>query len=368
MPTADLAYARMLEGIGSSRTDIRLESYILRADRVGNRFRDALIAAAGRGVRVQVLLDAWGSSGLPGGYWTALTKAGGAFRWFNPLHWASLPFRDHRKLLVCDDTLAFTGGFNLAEEYAGDGVHTGWRDLGVCVGGPSVGVLGESFDRMFDLAGEPQGPFQRVRRSAGPRGLQRTDQGIAVLTGGPGRGFHPIKHALVRAISTGHDLRIMSAYYLPTLRIRRALRRVIRRGGSVTLLVPAVSDVPFSRLAGRALYASLLRQGVQIHEYRPRMLHAKVVIADNTVFVGSANLDTRSLNINHELMLRIQDPTFAQQGRNLFDADLQLSERIDPATWAQSRSAWQKFQERWAYFLLARLDPAIARRQLPTLT
>src|SRR5512146_2729917 len=135
MPTVYEGYRLILAAIAAATWDRRLEMYIFRAGDPCDRFRDALVAAARRGVRVQVLLDGLGSSGLPPDYWAGLRAAGGEAAFFNPLALRRIAIRDHRKLLVADERLAFLGGFNIAPEYEGDGVTRGWRDLGVALEG-----------------------------------------------------------------------------------------------------------------------------------------------------------------------------------------------------------------------------------------
>ncbi len=155
----------------------------------------------------------------------------------------------------------------------------------------------------------------------------------------------------------------MVAYFLPAWRLRRDLARIVRRGGRVRLLLAGRSDVAVSQLAARSLYQRLLRAGVEIAEYQPQVLHAKLFVVDHAIYVGSSNLDTRSRAINYELMVRFQDETLAMQARLLWEDVAKQSVVIEPEAWRRSRSLWRKLKERWAYFLLARMDPYIARWQ-----
>jgi len=131
LSTVDESMAAMLAGIQGATQSIRLEMYIYTASPIGERFREALVQAAARGVQVRVLLDSWGSVTLSDKFWDSLRQAGGQARWFNPLRVGCYGIRDHRKLVVCDESLAFVGGFNIASEYEGDGVNHGWYDLGL---------------------------------------------------------------------------------------------------------------------------------------------------------------------------------------------------------------------------------------------
>jgi cardiolipin synthase len=355
----------MLLAIDSATHSVCLEMYIYAASAIGDRFRAALTRAQQRGVRVRVLLDAFGSLTLPTSYWTQLADAGGEFRWFNPLSLRRLGYRDHRKLLVCDDRVAFLGGFNIAPEYEGDGVSAGWRDLGLQVGSPLAAALAQSFDVQFARADFQHARFARLRQLA-PHARVTTEDGELFLSG-PGRGPSLLRAAIVLDLCSAREVRVMSAYFLPTVRIRRELTRVARRGGRVQLILAACSDVPLSQLASQSLYAGLMRAGVEIYEYQPQVLHAKLLLIDRLAYVGSANLDARSLHINYELLVRVREPELIQEAHSSFDEDLRRSQRVDPTTWRRSRSVWRRLKERWAHFLLARVDTYMARRQLQTL-
>jgi cardiolipin synthase len=184
-----------------------------------------------------------------------------------------------------------------------------------------------------------------------------------LLLSGPGWGVNPIRQSLHRDLKTARDVRIMVAYFLPAWRLRRGLARVVRRGGRVQLLLAGRSDVTVSQLAARSLYQRLLRAGVEIAEYQPQVLHAKLFVVDHAVYLGSANLDPRSMAINYELMVRFSDESLAMQARLLWEEAAKQSIAIEPTAWRRSRSVWRKLKERWAYFLLARIDPYIARWQ-----
>ncbi|MHB8521860.1 MAG: phospholipase D-like domain-containing protein [Limisphaerales bacterium] len=363
--TGDEAFAAMLAAIDAARTSVCLEVYIFSGSALGEQFREASIRACQRGVRVRVLVDAWGSVMLDGDFWEPLRGAGGEARWFNPLSLGRLQFRDHRKLLVCDERLVIIGGFNIAAEYQGDGVTRGWRDLGLQLEGPLARELVTAFEVLFDRADFRHKRFMRLRKFPDPKTMFAPDG--AVLLSGPGRGYSAIKRALGHDLLKARSVKIISAYFLPTWRIRRDLTRIARHGGRVQLILAGKSDVPLSQLASRRLYHNLLRAGVEIYEYQPQILHAKLIVLDDIVYVGSANLDTRSLHINYELLVRLPNPQLAADGRAMFDADLKHCRRIELATWRASRTFWNKLKERWAYFLLVRVDRYIARRQLKTL-
>jgi len=139
--------------------------------------------------------------------------------------------------------------------------------------------------------------------------------------------------------------------------------RIAQRGGHVQLILPGKSDVPLSQLAAQSLYRQFLKHGVEIYEFQPQILHAKLIIVDDVVYVGSSNLDQRSLRINYELMIRIESREIANEAREIFAGDLNQCRRIELADWSQSHPLWLRLKRRLAYYLLVRIDPNLARRQ-----
>jgi cardiolipin synthase len=360
-----VAFPAMQAAIDAARKSVCLETYIYSASPIGEKFREALLRAQQRGVRVRVLLDAVGSRGLPGNYWDVLKMAGGEVRIFNPITLNRFGIRNHRKLLACDDEVAFVGGFNIASEYDGDGVARGWLDLGIKAEGLLATQLAASFEEMFALAEFRHKRFVRLRRGALRRTVTTSD--VQLLLGGPGRGRSPIGQALRKDLVHARNVQIIAAYFLPTGRLRRALMRAARRGGTVQLILAGKSDIMLSQLAGQSLYRRLLRAGAEIYEYMPQILHAKLFVVDDAVYVGSANLDPRSLSINYEVMLRFQSPRMAAEARGIFCRALTHCRQIEFEAWCRSRTLWARLKRRWAFFLLARIDPYVARHQWKSL-
>src|SRR5439155_700600 len=272
-----------------------------------------------------------GSFGLSSSFWKPLTEAGAKFRWFNPLKIGRLAYRDHRKLLVCDVETAFIGGFNIAPEYVGDGVNRGWRDLGVEIHGPLAEELAESFEASFARASFGLKPLQRFRKTTSRATVSA--ENWRLLLSGPGRGYNFLKRTLATDLANAHTVQMICAYFLPTWRLRRELGRVTRRGGRVQLILAGKTDVRLSQLASHRLYRLLLKQGVEIHEYQPQILHAKLFLVDEQVYVGSSNLDARSLNINYELMVRITNAAVVQGAREIFAEVLSHCRRVELESW-----------------------------------
>ena len=352
-------FPAMLDAIANAHISVRLETYIYSDGHLGRLFADALLSAARRGVRVSVLVDAFGSWALPGNYFDTLIAAGASVRRFNRLTFWRFAVRDHRKLLVCDERVAFLGGFNISDEYDGDGIACGWCDIGARIENPRlVAALAGSFDELFSLAESHRRPLQRF--SLRRQNVFECDDLHPRRSGLKAGSFSKL---LRRDLASAVDVRIVSAYFLPTYRLRRALMRVARRGGRVRLILAGRTDVYISKLAARNFYSRLLMAGVEIYEYEPQILHAKLISIGPITYVGSANLDIRSLRLNYELIMRFNDKAIASGAGEIFERILEHSRRIEPEAWRQKQTWWQRWKYRWANFLLTRVDPFVALRQ-----
>ncbi|MEO8315165.1 MAG: phospholipase D-like domain-containing protein [Pseudomonadota bacterium] len=367
LPTVDTAYDEMERCIDGATSTIRLETYILREQGPAVRFRDALLRARSRGVRVRVLLDAFGSEEVREEFIAPLREAGARVARFNPQRFLRRTFRNHRKLLVVDGTAAVVGGFNIAPEYTGDGVTRGWCDAGLVIRGPVALELAQSFDVMYGLA--PFTPWRlrrfrrRMRQAAASSPHHIAGNGpVELFMRGPMIKRRLLRRALHHDLRKARDVAIASAYFLPAPDLRRMLYHVRRAAGRVRILLAGNTDVPLARYAAERFYRRLFRRGIEIHEYQPQILHAKVVIIDDVLYAGSCNLDRRSLQINHELLLRLEWPELAADARQWFGACLQHAPAVKPQEWRKARTLWRRLRSRVAYQLLGRLDPLIARR------
>ncbi len=363
--TVDEAIGKMLEAIKGAQFSVKLEIYIFQDCPVGELFRTALIEACRRGVVVQVMVDSLGSYNLPETYFKLFQQAGGEFRWFNPIRLQRIGFRDHRKILVVDDVLAIVGGFNIATEYCGDGLNRGWHDTSVLLPKELAVELGHIFDEMFQLPSNKPRPWLNKRNKSNQK-VVSTDQGDIITSGPSWRGFR-MQKALVHAIQHAKRIQLISAYFLPPRQIRRALAKVARNGVSVTIILAAKTDVALAQSAARRLYTGLLRAGIRIFEYQPQVLHSKLYIFDDHFFVGSANMDKRSLHINYELLIRLRQQPLLLQAQRFFDKALSHSEQITLEKWRKSHTFLNWLHENWAWFLLAQVDPYLAHRQFALL-
>jgi cardiolipin synthase len=310
------------------------------------------------------LADAWGSWTTPETFWAPLRAAGGRVRLFRPIRRGLLPFRNHRKLLLVDDACVWIGGMNAADEYRhGRRGEPPWRDFALIVEGPEAARLRRSFLRMWARAERPL-LFRAFFRPRAPRAETGERERIGFFTSGPGetgRLALQTHREVIRTAASRVDLAM--GYFFPPGRILRELRRAIGRGVRVRLLVTRHSDVPAMRWAARGLYGRLLRMGVEVWEYLPAMLHAKLAVADDTVVIGSANLDLRSDRLNHEITAVVRDPDLAAAARREFEADLGRAERVQLAAWHR-RQPLDKLRERLSYWVIARADLLLSRLEI----
>lgn len=354
-------FPAMLTAIARAGRSIELETYIYADDQTGRAFLQALTQAARRGVQVRVLADSYGSLTLTESFFTSLTSAGGVVKFFNPLRFQRFGVRDHRKLLICDEKIAFIGGANIADEYSGDGITQGWFDTVTQSEDRALAAqLREEFEHLFNNA-----DFNLARRKLRPfRPLRHRENATKIFAVKPGRGASGFQRALHNRLENARMVDLITPYFLPNRRLRILLNRVVKRGGRVRLMLPAKSDVPLARVSAHVYYARLLRAGVEIYEYQPQILHAKLYRVDDTIFAGSSNLDVRSLMLNYELMLGFNDAGSQASAGEIFEAALKHSQRITWPEFRRSQTFWQRLKNRWAHFLLARIDPFIALRHI----
>lgn len=332
------AFPAMLRAIGSAKHAILIETYILRDDGTGWRFARALAARARAGVAVYLLYDAWGSS-VDEDFLDFLRSAGARILAFRPLRLggrfgefvARHRQRNHRKVLVVDGRVAFTGGLNLADDYAApeDG-GKGWRDTHVRLEGPVAKELVLPFARIWRRAGgEPPelGRWASIVRRPDPR--------IRMIGSLGRKGRREIRRAYLDAIEGARKrVWITSAYFLPPMRILKALLGAARRGVEVDLIVGGATDVKPVLLASRTLYGPLLNAGIRIHEFYGRVLHAKTAVIDGRwATVGSTNLDHLSLLVNLEVNAVFDDRRFASALEDLFIEDLRSTREVTAAMW-----------------------------------
>ncbi|CAG0974257.1 phosphatidylserine/phosphatidylglycerophosphate/cardiolipin synthase family protein [Geobacter sp.] len=342
-------FPAMLEAFAEARHHIHAEFYLIRDDATGAAFAEALLAASARGVDVSLIYDYIGCFDTPSAYFRRLERGGVRCLAFNPppfrrgLAWFDK--RDHRKVAVIDGETAFTGGVNIGDEYSGFGVSAErWRDLGVRIDGPAVTVLSHLFREFWlEEKGSPSLAWFMEHAPLAAMG----DAEVMIVSDGPHHARSFIHNAFRIAMAgAGESIRIMNPYFVPGPRVIRSLLRAVRRGVRVQLILPAKSDVPIVRLVSRGYYTPLLRAGVEIYERQGSVLHAKVMLIDDTWgVVGSANLDQRSFHRNYEVNTIVVSREFGSQVAEMFTDDLGGSRRVVLAE--HERRGWGvRFMER----------------------
>jgi len=341
----------MLAAIDAAREEVLLEAYIFTDDSTGKRFSEALRRACARGVKVRVLADAIGSFSTAAAFWKAMEACGIEVhlfhRIFPDLWWQA--FRDHRKILVVDRQVGFTGGMNIADEYSSFSLRKkhvapgAMRDTHVRIEGPAAWDLAVVFAEGWDHVGGKTLP-----PTPEPHG---TSGGVPtlVLDSRPGRG-HRETAATLAAIVGGARERVWltNAYFAPGHLAIALLGHAARRGLDVRLLLPGKSDVALLRHAAHGWYSRLLRKGVRIFEYQRAYLHAKTLVADGFVsVVGSTNLDFRSFQFNAECNLVMLDEGVGKRLVDAFEGDLAESEEMRLPAWKQ-RGTRHRLLDRFA--------------------
>lgn len=360
------ATAAMLGAIVGAEREVLCEAYIFEDDETGHDFRDALAAAAVRGVRVCVLADAWGSLFTGSAFWRGMTGHGVEVRIFHRLFrylwWHA--FRDHRKILVADRRLAYTGGMNIADEYSGSSRRKReerMRDTHLEVAGSAAVELAAVFAEGWERAGgrplDPEpAPEGAAEAAAAETASAEEGPRVHVLDSRPDRGHHETASVLATLVALSRRrLWLTAGYFAPGRLAVRLITAAARRGVDVRILLPGRTDVPIVRHAGHGWYRRLLAAGVRVFEYQPAILHAKTLVADGAVsIVGSSNLDVRSFRFNAECNVVVLDEGLASELEAAFERDLAESGEIDLGSWRR-RNPFHRAGDRvarWLSFLL----------------
>lgn len=323
-------FAELFAAIRQARQAIYLEFYIVHADTTGQTLAQLLKDAADRGVEVCLLYDYIGCFDTPAAFFRSLSASGVHCTPFNPppfrkgLSWFDK--RDHRKIAVIDDRLAFAGGLNIGDEYAGNRTGLHWRDVGMRIEGPAVLELRQLFCENW-LSEADFSP--RCAADAASAHLCGADQ-VAIVSGGPHHTRSRIRAAFRMAIAAATDsIKIETPYFVPGPRFIRAMLRAVKRGVRVQLILPGMSDVPLVRLVNRSSYATMIRGGIEVYERGETVLHGKVMLVDgHWTVIGSANLDHRSFHRNYEMNVIVSSSDFGSQVAAMFADDLAHSRRI----------------------------------------
>ena len=350
--------------IDGARTSLRLLYYIFAPDASGLRVREAMIDAANRGVAVRLIVDGFGSEALDANdFMGPLVDAGVTVCAFIPRFGRRYLLRNHQKLALADERRALIGGFNVSDAYFADhdagGGTTAWRDLGLRIDGPAAAQLTGYFDALFAWTRTPK-PRMRDLRDA----LQAWSNPVGPmrwLHGGPVRRLSPWLRAMRDDLLRATDVSLVAAYFAPTPRFTRLIDRVAKRGRA-RVLTAGRTDNPATIGAARFTFPGLLRKRTRVFEYEPCRLHTKLYVIDDAVHIGSANFDPRSLFLNLEIMLRIEDAAFADAMRAYIDSEIAVSRERQLSEFSGIASAPERLRNALCYFLVAVLDPSVTRR------
>ncbi|SDV50168.1 cardiolipin synthase [Chitinasiproducens palmae] len=348
----DQIFPAMLRDIRNAKRTIEFETYIYWSGGIGDAFADALADRARAGVKVHVLVDWVGSQRMDKQQIDKMVKAGVAFRQYRPLRWYTLDRmnnRTHRKLLVIDGRVGYTGGVGIAPEWTGhaqDAAH--WRDSHFRIEGPVVGQMqAVAIDNWIKATGEVlhgDAYFPDIPRVGGTSAQVFSSE----ATGGSN-----VALMYMLAITAAqHSIYIANSYFVPDEAMRDTLLAALRRGVAVHVMVPGPHmDVETVRLASRADWGPLLAAGAKIYEYQPTMYHCKVMVVDGSfVSVGSTNFDARSFRLNDEANVNVFDGNLAHSQISAFEADVQHARRVTFDEW-QNRPLREKMIERlFAWF------------------
>jgi len=349
-------FPRMLVAIARAKRQVELELYLVEAGACAEAMVLALVQAAERGVRVRCLFDDYGSLAFTLSLRQRLTEAGVELRLYNRLKWRRglrNLYRDHRKLLLVDQSLAVVGGTGVTDEFWNPVNNScDWHEVMVEITGPLVFDWQMLFDRQWTAnrrrtAWKPASHFglQRLPR------LPTLSSGMGRVAYADARQHRDILQSLIRALNNGQRrIWLATPYFLPTWRVRRSLRKAAARGVDVRLLLTGPrTDHPSVRYAGHRYYPRLLKAGVQIFEYQPRFLHLKMVLVDDWVSIGSCNFDHWNLRFNLEANLEAHDPQLTRAVAASFEADFLQSQIVSLEAW-QRRPLWRRIKQRvWGW-------------------
>ncbi|MDD0998898.1 phosphatidylserine/phosphatidylglycerophosphate/cardiolipin synthase family protein [Pseudomonas sp. TNT2022 ID1044] len=349
-------FPRMLVAIARAKEQVELELYLVEAGACAEAMVQALVQAAERGVRVRCLFDDYGSLAFTLTLRQRLMAAGVELRFYNRLNWRRWVgnfYRDHRKLLLVDQSMAVVGGTGVTDEFWTPGEDVSeWHEVMVEISGPLVLDWQLLFDRQW-IANRHRRAWKPAAHFGLPR-LPRVPsmgEGMGRVAYADARQHRDILQSLIRALNSGQKrIWLATPYFLPTWKVRRSLRRAAGRGVDVRLLLTGPrTDHPSVRYAGHRYYPRLLKAGVQIYEYQPCFLHLKMVLIDDWVSIGSCNFDHWNLRFNLEANLEALDPGLTRDVAASFEKDFALSQEVSLEAWRR-RPLWRRIKQRvWGW-------------------
>lgn len=324
--------------------------YLMESGAVANEFINSFIDAANRGVEVKVLLDGFGCRGLSRYDKNRLNESGVDAQYFNPVRlgqWTKNIIRDHRKIILVDGEIVFTGGLGITDEFANPAhPEKSWRETVISISGPVVSDWQILFSFVWQRAGGKGLSQKRVQAA------KTTAGALGRVAGANGLVAGEIKRSVTKRINNAeYRIWLATAYFLPSWKLRRAMKKAVKRGVDVRLLLPGpLTDHPGVRRAGQRFYARLLRSGVRIFEYQPKMHHQKAILVDQWCSIGSSNIDRWSFFWNLEANQEVDNTAFADDVARMLRTDFGESVERGFENWSK-RPRLQRWQE-WFWGLV----------------
>lgn len=358
--SAEDRLAAVMTLIEGAKKSLRLFFYMFADDRTGTEVREALIDARNRGVEVELMIDSFGSADISDGFFSPLVEAGGRYHCFSKRWGWGYWVRNHQKILIADEARALVGGFNITDEYFGRAGEKSWEDLGVILSGPKAADLARYYDFLSDLSDDGNISFRKMRLLI--RRWRPKEDKLQWLLSGPTTRLSPLGLSYKRTMQSAERVDLAMAYFSPSQTVVRRIAQVTRKNKGSRLIMAGKTDNGATISAARLLYRYLLKRGAKVYEYQPLPLHMKLMIIDDIVYIGSANLDVRSLFINMEIMLKVEDTKLAAHCRTLIDGMVEQSEEYTLALLKQRGNIFARIRSALAYFLVNTVDYSIGRR------
>jgi cardiolipin synthase len=354
---ADRLHA-LLALIGGAKLSLKMLMYMFNPDHAGGVVHDALLAAARRGVEVELLIDGFGSGVAPK-FFDDLAAAGGESCVFNPSFGRRYLLRNHQKLIIADDRVAIIGGANIDNSYLTDLGPAHWRDLWLRIEGPEAAMPGRYFDALFRWSKRSNPTLKSLRRMIGEYSEWRGP--LQWKFSGPLSMRNSWWRSIGRDLKRARQLDMIFAYWAPPGAMLRRIGQVARRG-QARIVTAARSDNNATVAAARHSFSRLLRRRALVYEYLPARLHTKLAIVDDAVHLGSSNFDYRSFYINLELMLRVEDAGFAAAMRGYFERELNDCQLITTELHRRRATFWRRIKWALSHFLVNVMDYTVTRR------
>lgn len=370
--TPDQRMQVLIDLIEGAERSLHIFYYMFEDDQIGQTVVNLLTTACQRGVSVELIVDSFGSNGASESFFEQLKKAGAKFAMFNPRLSTSYFVRNHQKMAIADEKLLLIGGFNISERYfdpLGHNLHSDienssnqqdWEDLGLLLNGPEAERLVQYYRQLSDWVHHKNGQLRSLRKLVNQ--WQSGNGQFRWLLGGPSNRLSHWAVSIKRDLERGHNLDLVTAYFSPGQGLLRRIARLSKRGGSSRLILPGKTDNAATIGASRLLYGYLLKRRARIFEYQPKPLHMKLVVVDDAVYIGSANFDIRSLFINVEMMLRIEDKDFAANARRLINHLCDQSEKVNLQVHRGRAGFLNRLRWTLSYLVVNAIDYSVTRR------